>query len=229
MKNYDIFLFDADNTLYDFDRAVANALEVLFSTHRFSYSPNIPGRFIDIGMALWERYESGDMTDIELQHTRFSQLFQECGITHCPVEFTEQYHYELGKCAFLIDGAEEICKTLTNAGKQIYIITNGFLATYQARVKHSAIEKYVTECFVSEIIGYKKPRKEFFDYVLSHLAQVDKSNMLIVGDSLGADIAGGNAMGIDTCWFNLHNVANKTEILPTYEIQKLSELAKGLD
>jgi len=38
MKKYDIFLFDADGTLYDFDMAEANALKTMFSNSSFSYS-----------------------------------------------------------------------------------------------------------------------------------------------------------------------------------------------
>ena len=37
MKKYDIFLFDADGTLYDFDMAEANALKVMFNNCGFGF------------------------------------------------------------------------------------------------------------------------------------------------------------------------------------------------
>ena len=36
----------------------------------------------------------------------------------------------------------------------------------------------------------------------------DKSQALMVGDSLTADIAGGNNAGIDTAWYNPKRVTN---------------------
>lgn len=47
---------------------------------------------------------------------------------------------------------------------------------------------------------------------------------LIIGDSLSADFLGGQAAGIDICWFNPIMKLNNTDIVPTYQIQKLDEL-----
>ena len=45
--------------------------------------------------------------------------------------------------------------------------------------------------------------------------------MLIVGDSLTSDIRGGNAVGIDTCWFNPHGSSNTAGVHLEYEIRSL--------
>jgi len=226
MKKYDIFLFDADGTLYDFDKASAYALEVLFNKHNLRYSDDIPQRFIEVGAGLWASYEAGKISDKELQKLRFSRLFDELGIQNDPYAFNGDYMYELGKNAFLIDGALEICQKITSNGKKIFIITNSFSKTCEARAKHSPIECYISGCFVSEAIGYKKPDREYFKHVFSGIPPVSKEQILVVGDSLSADIAGGNVVGVDTCWLNLHGVENHTGIVPTYEICKLSEVER---
>ena len=46
----------------------------------------------------------------------------------------------------------------------------------------------------------------------------------MIGDSLGADIKGGQNAGIDTCWVNLRNNVNDTGIVPKYEVNKLEKL-----
>ena len=46
--------------------------------------------------------------------------------------------------------------------------------------------------FLSEQLGYEKPNIEFFNQVFDALGPVDKSEVLIVGDSLTSDIRGGN-------------------------------------
>jgi 2-haloacid dehalogenase len=103
-------------------------------------------------------------------------------------------------------------------------VTNGILATQKARIEHSTIKEYISDFFVSEFIGYQKPHALYFEYVFSHIPQIGKSKTLIIGDSFSADIAGGNNSGIDSCWFNKFGDINNTDIIPTYEISRLSEL-----
>jgi len=226
MKKYDIFLFDADNTLYDFDKASAYAIKILFEECGYLYEEHIATRFYEIGVPLWKSYEKGEMSDKELQKLRFATLLGEQGIQHDPVEFNAKYLYALGSNPLLIDGAYEICRDIVKNCKKLFIITNGFLASQETRMIYSPIREYISGAFISEVVGYKKPSKEYFEYVLTSVPPVDKRNVLVVGDSLSADIAGGNAVGVDTCWFNLHGAENQTEIVPTYEISKLSELQK---
>jgi len=226
MKKYDIFLFDADNTLYNFDKASAHAIKILFEECGYPYTEHITTRFLEIGIPLWKSYEKGEMSDKELQKLRFATLLGEQGIQHDPVEFNAKYLYALGSNPFLMDDALEICRNIVKNGKQLFIITNGFLASQETRMQFSPIREYISGAFVSEVVGHKKPSTEYFDYVLSSIPPMDREKILVVGDSLSADIAGGNGAGIDTCWFNVHRTKNPTEIIPTYEINKLSELQK---
>ena len=226
MKKYDIFLFDADNTLYDFNKASAHALKTLFNEFGFDYSGHIPKRLMDISTPLWKSYEKGEISDNDLQRLRFVRLFDELGVQHDPVIFNDMYLQTLGKNPFLITGALDVCRKIVNYSKQLFIVTNGFLASQESRQRHSPIRGYISDAFISETVGHKKPSREYFEHVFSHIPQVDKKKILIVGDSLTADIAGGNAAGIDSCWFNMHSHVNHTAIEPTYEISKLSELDK---
>ena len=226
MKKYDIFLFDADNTLYDFDKASAQALQTLFAAYGYAFSKGIPARLAAISAPFWRRYENGEMSDKDLQRLRFVHLFKELEITQDPVAFNEKYLQELGKSPFLIEGALDICQKIADSGKQLFIVTNGFLAAQKSRLRHSPFKQYVSDAFVSEVVGHKKPSREYFDHVFSRIPAVGKEKILMVGDSLTADVAGGNGAGIDSCWFNLRSVQNKTDIAPTYEIRKLRELEK---
>lgn len=66
--------------------------------------------------------------------------------------------------------------------------------------------------------------KEYFDYVFERIPQFSAEHALIIGDSLTADIKGGQLAGLDTCWMNPDMKPNESEIMPTYEIRKLEEL-----
>ena len=226
MKTYDIFLFDADNTLYDYDKAEAHALKTMFDYCGFNYTENVRTEYRKINHPLWERFSKGEISKEDIQAIRFSRLFERVGVQYDAADFNDKYIYELGKCAFLIEGAEEVCRAIMSQGKQIFIVTNGVLATQESRLKHSSIKGYISGSFVSEHIGFQKPDRQYFDYVFANIPQVSKDRIIIVGDSLSADIAGGIAAGIDSCWFNIDRIENKTDIIPTYEIRTLSELHK---
>jgi YjjG family noncanonical pyrimidine nucleotidase len=226
MKKYDTFLFDADGTLFDYDMAEDNALKIMFDYCGFEYSQSIRQIYREKNFQVWASYEKGEITKEELQTLRFSRLFNDIGVHYDEKNFNERYLIELGKGSFLIDGALQICKEITSRNKNIFIVTNGILTTQKLRIEHSLIKEYISDFFVSEFVGFQKPHALYFDYVFSHIPQVNKDRILIIGDSLTADIAGGNNAGIDSCWFNKSGETNNTDITPTYEINSLSELNK---
>ena len=226
MKKYDIFLFDADGTLYDYDMAEANALKTMFDNCGFNYPENIRTLYREINTQVWKSYEQGEISKEALQTLRFTRLFGNIGVSYDEKDFNQRYLAELGKGAFLIDGALEICQKINSCGKKIFIVTNGILATQESRIKHSLIKDYISDFFVSEFVGFQKPDIRYFDYVFSHIPQIEKDKILIIGDSLTADIAGGSNAGIDSCWFNEKRSVNCTGITPTYEISSLDELQK---
>ena len=152
MKKYDIFLFDADGTLYDYDVAEAKALKTMFAYCGFDYSENTRTIYREINSQVWESYEKGVISKDDLQTLRFERLFDNIGVRYDANEFNKNYLYELGKCAFLIDGALDICKYIVSCEKKIYIVTNGFLATQKSRIEHSLIRDYISDFFVSRIL-----------------------------------------------------------------------------
>ena len=61
--------------------------------------------------------------------------------------------------------------------------------------------KYFAHCFVSEKVGADKPSQRFFDGCLKELPGVRPEECMMIGDSLTADITGGRAYGMSTCWY----------------------------
>ena len=232
MKTYDIFLFDADHTLYDFDKAEKYALQTTFETCGFPYDQVVYTKYKEINNSVWSAYEKGELAGDDFPSIRFARLFQAFGITYDAKAFDIQYLTALGNASFLLEGAVEICQQIVAKGKPIFIITNGIQKTQEARIKHSLIQPYISRTFISGAIGYQKPDRRFFEYVLARIPSVRKEKILIIGDSLSADIAGGNNIGIDTCWYNPHGtkISQKERTLsgapikPTYEINCLQQV-----
>jgi YjjG family noncanonical pyrimidine nucleotidase len=202
------------------------AFKQVFSDMALEYSDDILRLYRKISEVLWGKFENAEITKDDLQFRRFSELFAELNINMDAKPVNDAYVLALGAGSYLIDGAEEICKTLTDAGKVIYIVTNGVSVTQKMRIGNSAISKYISGIFVSEDTGYQKPRKEYFDYVFSRVPNLDLTKTIIIGDSLTSDIKGGIQAGIDTCWFNKDNRQNTTMIKPTYKVTRLMEISR---
>ena len=229
MKSYDVFLFDADGTLFDFALAEATAFRTVYEGYGLKCSEKIITLYSKINDNLWKTFETGSITIEGIKTQRFIRLFDELGIKCDAFDFNDKYVIELAKGVFLIDGAKEICEKITSLNKTIYIVTNGITQVQKTRLSKSLIKDYISDCFISEQIGFQKPDKRYFEFVFSQIPQISKDRVLLVGDSLTADIAGGINAGIDTCWFNKNKFENQTSVKPTYEIHRLSELEQYID
>ena len=89
---------------------------------------------------------------------------------------------------------------------------------------HSTIAPYFKEVFISEQLHTQKPEPAFFDKVGQLIPGFSKEETLMIGDSLTADIAGGNASGIDTVWYNPDRKENTSPAVPTYVVSEYQEL-----
>ncbi|WP_208921312.1 HAD-IA family hydrolase, partial [Enterococcus cecorum] len=55
----------------------------------------------------------------------------------------------------------------------LYVVTNGVAKTQYQRLEAAKLLPYFKDIFVSETIGYQKPRIEFFQHVFNKIAPVD--------------------------------------------------------
>ncbi|WP_252504914.1 YjjG family noncanonical pyrimidine nucleotidase [Sporosarcina sp. Marseille-Q4943] len=215
--NYDVFLFDLDDTLMDFGETEKNAFTNVFTTHGF---PNALADFRDtyraVSTVLWEDLEQGRITLAELKTERFRRLFLEHGLEMDAEQFGQLYLDHLGKEVHLIEGVASMLHSLK--GARLAVLTNGFKDVQLARIAASGLSGVFEAIFTSEEIGFQKPQREIFEHVFKQLQIKDKSRVLMIGDSLSSDIRGGNNFGIDTCWYNPKRKENNGLAQPTYEI-----------
>ena len=167
--------------------------------------------------------ERGECTKEELQLGRFREFFAALGISFDPAEFNRMYMEELGNGTYLLPHAEEACRELAKTCI-LYIVTNGVSRTQRRRIGGSALNGLFREIFVSEDAGVPKPEAGYFEYVFSHLGEVDRKNILLVGDSLSSDMKGAENAGLDSCWFNPQSAPLPEHPHITFTIRDLREL-----
>ncbi len=223
MKTYKTLLFDVDDTLLDFGAAERMALGLLCSEHGLALDEELHFRYKKINGGLWRAFEEGKLSRDEVVNTRYSLLFKEYGREVDGVAVEAQYRKLLEQGHDEVQGALALITAL-EPRYDLFIVTNGVSATQHKRLQASGLFPMFRSIFVSEDTGFQKPMKAFFDYVFERIPGFAPGEALIIGDSLSADIKGGQNAGLDTCWFNPEGKPADPGIVPTYEIRELGEL-----
>ncbi len=75
-QSYRWLLFDADGTLFDYDRAEAKALEATFQNFGLPFSDEHSRAYQKINHQVWVDFENGQITSEALRVVRFERLFE---------------------------------------------------------------------------------------------------------------------------------------------------------
>ena len=123
----------------------------------------------------------------------------------------------------LMPGTLEAVKELSEVAT-LAVVTNGVEHVQEKRLKESGLGEYMDGVFISECIGVEKPNRRFFETALRSLGIENRDKVLVVGDSLTADVKGGQNAGLDTCWFNWEGKEAPAENGPTHTVRSWEEL-----
>lgn len=241
MSRFDVILWDVDGTLLDFLYSQRHSIRKCFQSIGREITDEMIHRYSQINDSYWRRLELGEVTREQLLTGRFLTLFEEYDIQGVDVErFLREYQEGLGSIYKYLDDSLEICRSLQGKVKQ-YVITNGVTSSQTNKLQLSGLSGCMEALFISEAVGVPKPQRGFFDYCLRVIAEregpVDRSRLLIVGDSLTSDIKGGVLMGIPTCWYRPEDIferdpgarENYERYRPDYEISDLHQLFDVLE
>ncbi len=220
MKKYKAILFDADETLLDFKASERHAFYQTAAHWNVPCDERLLQQYSRSNKESWLLYEQGVISKDRLTVYRFEKFFEREGMKFKPEEWNAFYKECLGDTGFLLDGASEIID-YSRENFEIYIVTNGIAVVQHNRLEKAGIKHLFSKIFISEELGSQKPCPEYFDAVFASIPY-SKDEVLLVGDSLTSDIAGGIGYGIDTCFINWGGVT--PEQCPTYTVSNLGEL-----
>ena len=233
MLRYDYLLFDVDNTLLDFDRAEHDALVDCLRDFGYPTDEALVNAYSAVNDRHWKMLERGEIDRATLLWKRFEVFLAECSLPPMdPHALCEAYVERLSQKSYMLDGALEVCGALAER-YTLCAITNGNTRVQKGRFEPSPLRPlFRGGVFVSEQMGVNKPSQAYFDLVCAALSQREKapvpSRMLVIGDSLSSDIAGGLSWGTDTCWLcpkrERWGEAAARGLNPTYTVARLREL-----
>ena len=216
--------FDMDDTLWDFQAAMAAALAVTLERLRMM-APGDAARQLTVQQMMEIRDEvaselgEGATTQEEIRYAAMVRTVEHVG--------------------FRARGAaEELYRLYWEArvaGARPYDDVAGVLAALQGRFRLGIISNgnntpqmvglddvFDFTVFAHEC-GFPKPDSRIFEFALAKFDDRPES-VMHVGDSLPSDVLGANNYGALSVWLNRNGVANETGIVPHREIRDLTEL-----
>lgn len=204
-------LIDIDDTLIDFSRAERMAVADT-AAHFGVEEDRLAEVFHRVNDHIWQELECGKITRPQLGELRALRVFEGMQWNNPPepLVFDRYYRGCLSKVHPLFDGALDFLETLSQDAC-VCLVSNATVRVQIPRLQNSGIFDRVRIVFLSEIIGYEKPDRRYFDYVEAFLPNLNPSRTVLIGNSLTADIAGALRAGYHSILFDAHHLVPPQE------------------
>ncbi len=220
-----ILLIDVDDTLLDFTGGERVAITKTLSHFCLPTDEETIEAYRHFNDELWKAYEQRKVSKPELVVKRFEMLLERLNVVGkiTPEEMNVEYFNNLQNQHDYKEGASEFIDKISEYYR-IILITNGTTQIQNARLRDSKLINRVESVFISEQLGTRKPEKAYFEIVANSVENFDKSDCVLVGDSLTSDILGGKNYQIKTVWFNPNHKPASKDIIPDKTVYSFDEL-----
>ncbi len=227
MKMIKAVLIDIDNTLLDFHKCSDEAMCLAAEEYGIVFPENYFEIFTEINNSLWDKIEKGELDRQGLFKIRWKLIFEAMGIDADGIAFEETFRSNIKSCAIPVDGAMEILKYLSEK-YYVGVASNSEFAQQEKRLRKAGMFPFIKSIFTSEEIGFAKPSEGFFAYCKNELPQFEKEEIILIGDSITADVEGAKNFGFKTCWFNFAKVPDAECEKADFIVNELAEIKNFL-
>ncbi|CAH1002194.1 Pyrimidine 5'-nucleotidase YjjG [Neolewinella maritima] len=224
---YTWLLFDADNTLWDFDAAEAHALEQTLIERDIGWSAEVLSTYQLINRAAWDDYENGRLPKEQLRDVRFQRLLDHYKHDHPAEQLSLSYRNYLAASHHLLDGALEVLD-YAQSRYRLGLITNGLSEVQRPRLVNTGIGDYFEFITISDELGVAKPQAAFFAHAAMEMGHPDRTKVLVIGDNPNADVKGALDYGFSACWLRHPGASDRKHLGETYRIRQISELLQHI-
>ena len=223
---YQYLLLDNDNTIMDFNAAEAKTLSGVLERFGLPTDDATIRLYHEINDAQWKALERGETTQPRLKVERFRQLLAALHRTDLDADvLSEEYANGLGCHADLLPGAADFIHAI-HGRIRIALVSNGVSSIQRGRLSRCPLTPLLDEVIISEEVGAAKPDPAMLLAALERLGCTDKSQAVMMGDSLTADIQAAINAGVDSIFFSPEG---KTSDLATYCVKDHAEAIKVLE
>ncbi len=229
---YTLLLADADGTLFDFHAGEKVALAATLTACGLPVSDEITALYSRVNLSHWKKLERGETTQERLRVERFSDFMLELPTLGVdtpqtdPLTMSACFVRELGKQHIPLPGAKAFLSAVAKK-MPVYMVTNGIAVVQRSRFENSDLRPYFADLLISEELGHFKPDPFMVLEAMRRAGVTDKARVVMLGDSVTADIGAAVNAGVDSILFT--NGAPAPENCPaTYTVPTLSGAAELL-
>ena len=159
MAKYYCILFDADNTLLNFDAAESKALAETLVNYGIEPDAETVQTYRTINEELWRQLEKGQIRREKLLNERFSRFLKAIDAAGDGAEMNRYYLEQLSTHpdlmnAEVLDVLRELSEVATLA-----VVSNGVHKVQTRRLAESGVSNFMEDVFISEKLGCEKDRK----------------------------------------------------------------------
>ena len=231
-RRYTSLFIDLDNTLWDTIHDNKKCLEEIFVDYQFDRHFASVEAFYDLYLPynerLWERYQNQEIDRRTLLQERMLHVLRPMGIrdTRLAMRLNRDLNERTTRHTTLIPGATELLEHVSRSYRP-FVLSNGFHEVQSLKMERAGIARYFRGLILSERVGARKPNPVFFDYALHH-TRTRRTEVLMIGDSYAADIAGALRSGIDALWYNPAGLPLPGDLSPQFTVRTLDEIREIL-
>ncbi|OLU44052.1 HAD family hydrolase [Faecalibaculum rodentium] len=200
-----VILLDVDDTLLNFDACARKAMEQACQVTGVPWSRSLFDTFQEMNAGFWQQIEAGKLTLRQLWQIRWNRIFARLGIDADGQAFEQAFHGALDTTHETVSGAAQVLKDLTDQGFILYAASNGRQRQQETRLHLAGLDRYLQGIFTSEAAGANKPAAQFYNYVMNKMREplpdLKPDQVVMIGDSLSADVRGARDAGMHALWF----------------------------
>jgi len=216
--------FDADQTLFDFQRTLAEALHAVSAFLSDGFGLQISATVLRATRdEIYEQSRGRAIDMLAIRRMSFHRLLEEHPDCDMIVEQAMQVFESVRFGAvYWYPNTREILRQLKSS-YQLVLITNG-----NSDPERAGLEGVFDHILLGEKFSFKKPDPRIFHEMFKLANVQNPATVCHVGDSLAHDVKGANGVGAVSVWFNAEGQYNKSDIVPDHTISTMSELTELL-
>ncbi len=200
----DNYIFDLDNTLYDYHAPHKKAITKVLST--FSKEFDLSADRAEESFNMARKRTHKELLHTAASHNRllyFQKMLELNDINS--LDYAMKY-YNIYWDTFLdqmalLEDARLFLERIKRSGLATCLLTDLTAHIQYRKIEKLGLSRYIDFMVTSEEVGVEKPDAKMFDAALRKL-NCNESQALMIGDNYEKDILGAAAMSIKSIWIN---------------------------
>lgn len=210
MEKIKAVCLDIDQTLLDFNACAYGCIKQGFQDWNLPMTESTFETFKTINDGLWLDQERKILDHETFLKIRWNRIFEALGFQGLDGQaFEKLFRQYLNESCEPVRDALQALDVLSQK-YPLYIASNGPTWQQSHRLEKAGMLKYFKRLFTSEEFGVQKPDPYFYESAYEQMKKdipdLKKDEILMIGDSLNADVNGSLKAGWKTIWFGgLHD------------------------